>query len=304
MATFDTWESIWHIPSTLSPPAPVYSPLKRSIAVPGGQTAGIGTCLPFSESSISGWSMCSRPSSCGRRFTTRTFPFLDVLDISNFSSAIAEATQCFQSAGVTAFANSATAAAISASAAASAAASASSSSADASGMPSPFLPASKKAPPPSTSQLGASPPMDSIAGLAAAPGTATWTKNSADWSSSFMVSMYRPLRYFTGMSSTSVRRMPAGSSSASLARTSSGFIRSVSTISIISASELAPRGSAIAVEILGLELYGERVMDTGSDALRHARSNSRRVSRCPMKDSLPSLVNRNRRRWVRRPSGS
>lgn len=44
------------------------------------------------------------------------------------------------------------------------------------------------APPPSTSQLGASPPMDSIAGLAAAPGTATWTKNSADWSSSFMVS--------------------------------------------------------------------------------------------------------------------
>mmetsp|Transcript_5513 Transcript_5513/g.24494 ORF Transcript_5513/g.24494 Transcript_5513/m.24494 type:complete len:227 (-) Transcript_5513:239-919(-) len=160
------------------------------------------------------------------------------------------------------------------------------------------------APPPSTSQLGASPPMVSIAGLAAAPGTATWTKNSADWSSSFIVSMYRPLRYFTGMSSTSVRRMPAGSSSASLARTSSGFIRSVSTISIISASELAPRGSAIAVEILGLELYGERVMDTGSDALRHARSSSRRVSRCPMNDSLPSLVNRNRRRWVRRPSGS
>ena len=44
------------------------------------------------------------------------------------------------------------------------------------------------APPPSTSQLGASPPMASIAGLATAPGTATWTRNSADSSSSFMVS--------------------------------------------------------------------------------------------------------------------
>ena len=98
--------------------------------------------------------------------------------------------------------------------------------------------------------------------------------------------------------------MPEGSSSASFARTSSGSMRSVSTISIISASLDAPRGSAMAVLMRGRELYGDRVMETGSAARRAARSRSRSVSRCPMKLSFPSLVKRNRRRCVRRPSGT
>ena len=76
--------------------------------------------------------------------------------------------------------------------------------------------------------------------------------------------MYLPLRYFTGRSSTSVSRIPDGSCSASLDRASSGSTRSVSTISIISASLLAPRGSAMAVLILGRELYGDLVIDTGA----------------------------------------
>mmetsp|Transcript_13186 Transcript_13186/g.55389 ORF Transcript_13186/g.55389 Transcript_13186/m.55389 type:complete len:365 (-) Transcript_13186:2306-3400(-) len=287
--------------STERPPAPVYSPLNRRSAVPGWGVGGMGMCFPLSAASTAVWSMYSKPRSWGRRSTWRVFPFLDVFLILNESSAMAPATQPRQSSGVVAAAALASAAA---SAAAAAAASASSSSTSASGMPSPFFPASKNAPPPSTSQLGASPAPPAVTpGFATAPGTATCTRNSAELRSSFMVSMYRPLRYFTGKSSTSVSRIPAGSCSSSFARTSSAFIFSVSTISIISASLDAPRGNAMAVEMRGRELYGDRVMDTGSAARLAARSKRRSVSRCPMKLSLPSFVNRNRSRCVRRPSG-
>ena len=134
-------DSIWHMPSTDSPPAPVYSPLNRRMAVPAGGVLGTGTRRPSSAASISRWSMCDRSSSCGRKSTFRVFPFLDVLVILNESLDKASATHFFQSSSVREAANSASAAA---SAAASKAAASSSSSAEASGIPSPFLPASKK----------------------------------------------------------------------------------------------------------------------------------------------------------------
>ena len=300
--------SICNIPSTLRPPAPVYSPTNRRRAVPGGARAGIGASSPSNAARVSSSSSTSRLMSCLRRFTRRFFPFFDVFVISNASMAIVSATHFFQSSTPTARAFSRNAAR--SRAASSGSSNASSSSSEDFDEPSlvvVFFPPprlSNPPGPPSTSHTGAAPPTAEISVAATAPGYATCAMNSADVNSSDIDSVTVLFAYVTGISSALLIVIPAGNAAESLLATSLGSLGSTRIISKSSARLDAPSGKGIAVLILNLELYGESDVDTGSAARLAARSSRRSVSRCPMKISSPCLVKTKRRRCVFRPSGS